>query len=142
MKALTVWQPHVWAMFNLPPDRWKDIENRTWAAPWMTGRAVCIHAGQRFDDPDAWDAIEEAGDERPPVRVELVVGSIVGVVVIDDFVYQSSSPWFSGPVGWKLGRRWRLAKPVPCSGAQGLWTVPDEIEIEVRMQLPQGKRAA
>lgn len=132
MKALTIWQPWIWAILELPPHLWKDVENRTWAAPWIKGRAVALHAGLKFDEPDTWDQIEEATGVRPPPRSKLVVGSIIGAVVVEGFVVQSPSMWFRGPVGWQLGRRWKASQPVPCTGAQGLWEVPPAIAEEVK----------
>lgn len=35
--------------------------------------------------------------------------------------------WYFGPVGWVLEDVRPLDEPIPCRGAQGLWTVPDEI---------------
>jgi len=150
MKALSVWQPWCWAMFELPPERWKDIENRTWPAPWVKGKWIAIHAALRLDDGDAWWAIEEAGGQRPPSHDaigdggvhELVRGAIVGVVEVLDFVTTSSSPWFFGPVGWVLGQRFRLPVPVPCRGAQGLWEVPEHVEMAVREGVAEARRAS
>lgn len=39
----------------------------------------------------------------------------------------SPGPWFIGPYGWVLTDVVTLAEPVPCKGAQGLWTVPPEV---------------
>jgi hypothetical protein len=120
MKALSVYQPWCWAMFEPPPDAWKDIENRKWEAPWVKGKFIAIHAAKTLDDMDAWFAIETASrGHRPPGPTELDVGgpvlvrgAIVGVVQVLDFVRSSSSPWFGGPVGWVLGRRYKLPSPV------------------------------
>lgn len=40
-------------------------------------------------------------------------------------------PWFCGPVGWYL-RDVVAIKPVPCKGAQGLWSLPPEVLADVR----------
>ncbi len=152
MKALSVWQPWCWAIFNLPPGRWKDVENRTWPAPWVRGKWIAIHAAKKLDDVDAWFFIENAGGERPPSEhamgdggvPELTVSAIIGVVEVLDFITATSpgprSPWFVGPVGWVLGRRYRLPVPVPAKGAQGLWEVPADIEIEVREGVEAARR--
>lgn len=147
MKALSVWQPWVWAMFELPPETRKDIENRTWPAPWVQGKFIAIHAGKKIDDPDAWFFIEQAGGQRPPTDVEvgeageqlIVTSAIVGVVEVLGFVEQSESPWFVGPVGWQLGRRYRLPEPVQCRGAQGLWDVPPDVEAMVTAGLAEAR---
>ena len=45
------------------------------------------------------------------------------------------SPWFVGPVGWVLRERTWLPTPVPCKGAQGLWTLPPDVQRGVDEQL-------
>lgn len=44
------------------------------------------------------------------------------------------SPWFSGPIGWVLADKVVLPTPIPCRGAQGLWTVPPDVGVRVRDQ--------
>ncbi len=44
------------------------------------------------------------------------------------------SPWFGGPVGWVLLDVLALPEPVPCKGAQGLWTLPPDVEAKVLEQ--------
>ena len=41
----------------------------------------------------------------------------------------SPGPWFVGPYGWVLTDVVTLAEPVPCKGAQGLWTVPPDVRV-------------
>lgn len=43
----------------------------------------------------------------------------------------NSDPWFFGPVGWRLDKVVAI-DPVPCAGAQGLWTMPPDVLVEVR----------
>ena len=40
-----------------------------------------------------------------------------------------------GRVAWELSNVQQLAKPIPCKGALGLWTVPEDVLIH----LPKGK---
>jgi len=43
-----------------------------------------------------------------------------------------ASPWFVGTFGWVLRDLVTLPEPVPCRGAQGLWTVRDPVLSAVR----------
>jgi hypothetical protein len=36
---------------------------------------------------------------------------------------------------WQLGDQRPLAEPIPCKGALGLWTVPEDVESAVRAQI-------
>lgn len=39
-----------------------------------------------------------------------------------------------GRFGWALSNVKRLAEPIPCRGAQGLWDVPADVEARIRAQ--------
>lgn len=41
----------------------------------------------------------------------------------------------AGPIGWVLADVIALPEPVPCRGAQGLWTLPDDVERRVMAQV-------
>lgn len=43
--------------------------------------------------------------------------------------------WTDGRFAWEMANVRPLAKPIPCSGAQGLWNVPAAVESEIRRQL-------
>jgi hypothetical protein len=43
--------------------------------------------------------------------------------------------WFFGPIGYILRDVHALAKPVPCKGALGFWTLPADVERAVRAQI-------
>lgn len=43
-----------------------------------------------------------------------------------------NSIWWCGPVGWLLADVRRVAPVIECSGAQGLWTLPEDVEAELR----------
>lgn len=43
--------------------------------------------------------------------------------------------FFFGPVGWVFRDRRHLAEPVSCKGAQGLWSLPSDVERAVLAQL-------
>lgn len=140
MKALTIWQP--WASLIAWP--LKSIENRTWEAPWVLGKRIAIHAGNKFDE----DAALHLSVRPPPVPavVQLarkVHGAIVCTAVVDRFIVEPDAEqlggaidtWFCGPVGWVL-RDVRKFEPVPARGAQGLWDVP----ADVLARIPEAAR--
>ena len=137
MRALSLWQPWCWAILDLPADDAKDVENRTWAPPGSAiGELVAIHAALKLDDEAwAWRFVRAASGQAPPAPDELPRGAIVGVVEVTGFVRESASRWFWGPVGWTLGRRARLAQPIPMRGLQGLWGVPDDVAAQLRAAL-------
>lgn len=49
------------------------------------------------------------------------------------------SPYFVGPYGWVLTDVMTLASPVPCSGKQGVWSLPADVDAAVRAQLGGGR---
>ena len=139
MKALTLWRPWTWAIASSSPHA-KRIENRTWSPPrYILGDEIAIHAGKHYDD-DAWESIADVMQEHPPgpmlcptgiVAVARVVGYCTKANVRDEH-----RAWFTGPKAWILRDVRTLCEPVPCSGAQGLWIVPADVERLVRERLP------
>ena len=125
MRALTLYRPWPWALFHAPPDQIKDVENRQWSARWILGEQVAIHAGQHVDLP-AFDFIEKVCGVRPPPDGGPT--GIIGVVRFDDMVEASDSPWFTGPIGWRVGSRQVAYAPIACPGARKLWNVPADVE--------------
>src|SRR5688500_15197389 len=75
---------------------------------------------------------------RLPPHEELVLRAVVGTVEIVGCVTESDSPWFFGPYGFVLRNPRRLARPVPCAGRLGFWTVPAEVEAQMEYGEPVG----
>lgn len=137
MLALTIWRPWPWAIFDLPAEVAKDIENRTWEPPAsVIGRFIAIHAGKTEDDENANLMIREISGKFPPADSQQ---GVIGIARIVEVVRESPSPWFVGPVGWRLADRMKFIDPVPCRGMQKLWTVPGDIEALVRVQIARMK---
>ena len=132
-RALSVRAPWWWAIINLD----KDVENRprachyrgrvwlhaskwwSWTGvgmDWETVRA-CYRAegGQPGDTGISWRDMRDAG------------GAIVGSVELCGTVTESDSPWFFGPYGIRLANPIALARPVPCTGALGLFRASAEV---------------
>ena len=149
LRALTVISP--WS--TLIALNAKPVENRTWAPYLKPGDYLAIHAGA-WDTSKVlreWHgALELAGVYGLLEAIPLLAGfrdllvsrapqsqidaycksscaysSIVAVAVLDEVRSEprGDDPWFCGPVGWYL-RDVTSFDPVPCKGAQGLWTVP------------------
>ena len=44
------------------------------------------------------------------------------------------APWAFGPWCWDLDDINELVEPVPCKGMLGLWKVPSEVAVRMRMK--------
>lgn len=136
MKALTLIQPWAWAVAHAR----KNIENRTWPPPkGIIGQRIAIHAGKKLDKAVVAHWGRFAGLIPVDVPTEFVAGAVVAVATVGGTFYDRrevpANPWFSGPIGWHLACVKALQTPIPCRGAQGLWTLPLEVELEIRRQL-------
>lgn len=123
----------------------KPIENREWATRYRG--ELFIHAGKSRD----WMTTDAA--RRFP---NLVYGAIVGTVDMieclempsavmgtgadwpDAFRHLQDHEHANGPWCHIYANPRRLAKPVPCRGALGFWTLPPDVEHQVRAQLREG----
>jgi hypothetical protein len=127
MKALTIHAPWAWAIAH----GGKDVENRTW--PTNYRGPLAIHAGlSTASDRSFLHFLAEMGIKLDlprdfPRGAILAVADLVDVLELGDDALHDT-PWAEGPVCWCLENVRALAKPLPCRGAQGLWTVPTELE--------------
>jgi hypothetical protein len=140
--ALTLWHPWPWAIVHGKP-----VENRDWAPPsslLRPGEWLALHGG-KF--PAGRALQESAGAYQWIVANGLAAGgnllsaliapyasAIFAVVRYAGAVTAHESPWFVGPVGWTWDRLVVLPEPVRCKGHQKLWTVPDDVLVDVRDQ--------
>lgn len=168
IRALTILQP--WA--HLIVRGRKRVENRTWepaARGLRVGDYLAIHAGMRFDLA-SWEGAYETmpDDEAPELRAlvesavfsvpqragrELVAtrvpyGAVVGVARladVEDEAPEDEAPedeaYWCGPWGWRLDAV-QAIEPVPCKGAQGLWTLPPEVLATVRARWSAASKEA
>lgn len=151
MKALTLRHPWAFAIAH-----WnKRIENRTWSPPpSLLGQRFAIHGGKPPGKADGYrlDSARVFGhlyntyghpkgfDEETTYR-ELMhialneMSGIVATAIVNHTVRTSDDPWFDGSgYGWVLQDVIVLPDPIQCKGAQGLWTVPSDIEERLRGQ--------
>lgn len=156
MKAITLWQPHA----SLVAIGAKRVETRSWSTSYRG--PVAIHASKRmpdwarelcFDEP-FFSALERAGDWVPDAdlptttKLNLPFGAIVAAAELWDCRHISGiagKDWLPldaqelafgdyspGRWMWFLCRVRPLPEPIPCRGAQGLWTLPAEVEAAVK----------
>lgn len=135
MKAITIRQPWAWAICR----RGKRIENRS--RDWKYRGEIAIHASKRPPLSYVRDSVDwmldrglSSWDDWPGI-VDVPCGAIVAVAYLLRVVVNSESEWFTGPYGLELGDVRVLARPIPAKGALTLWTVPEDIERQVREQL-------
>lgn len=129
--AVTERHPWAYAMFHLG----KDVENRTWPLPEQyVGLPLAIHGGV----PPKGRALREAYEDYVtlgmqrlmPYKIpfeQTVTPGIVGLLKVERNVTAMTSQWFAGPCGWVLTDKLWFDEPIPCRGAQGVWSVPSEI---------------
>lgn len=146
MLALTLRHPFAWAIVVLG----KDVENRTWEPRQLkVGDYFAIHGGVAPTSRPALEAVLDVARElalkfpipqgQGTTLADAIRPGIVAVCRFGGTVTESSSYWFQGPIGWVLAERFVLPEPVPCKGAQGLWTLPPDVTEAVRSQYRKAK---
>lgn len=113
--ALSIRQPWAWLIVN----RYKNIENRTWAT--RVRGTILIHAGAIMTEADylACTLFISAmpGPWRLPdyKKLKQECGGFVGQAELIDCVTESNSPWFCGDYGFVF----RAGKASPFKPAKG-----------------------
>lgn len=129
LKVITLHRPWAYAVAHLG----KDIENRSWECPLQPGSLIAIHAGRKYDKQGADWIRQGLGLDCPPDGAEHP-GGIVAIARFQGNVTASGSPWFVGPVGWRLADVVSIPA-IDCRGYQGLWNVwievPEQLLAEV-----------
>lgn len=138
MKALTLHRPWSWAVCHAG----KDVENRSWVPPlFLDGLDFAIHSARTYDvDGGVWISATFGLKVplAPPESCVVAVARLGGVLLPD--AAGPKSPWHvAGQHGWLLDDVRVLAEPVPCRGAQGLWTLPPDVEERVLAQIGGGR---
>lgn len=150
MKALSLTQP--WA--SLVAIGAKRVETRSWST---THRGtLAIHAAKGFPGwakdaclDNTFAASLMAGGitlvSQLPLGAIVAVVDVLNVAPTDHLNAELWAPFGSpehrfgdyspGRYAWLLGNVRRLATPVPCKGALGLWDVPSDALAAVREQL-------
>jgi activating signal cointegrator 1 len=134
VKAVTICQPYA----HLIAIGEKGIENRSWPTS-HTGR-IAIHAGKSRD----W--MLPTDEHKYP---SMAFGAIVAVATLRLKPHATlrqclkfaqlppdmqASEHANGPWCWLIAEVVRLAEPVACRGAQGLWELTPDVEYVVRVR--------
>ncbi|MFW6184454.1 MAG: hypothetical protein ACOC8X_11710, partial [Chloroflexota bacterium] len=135
-----------WAITDLD----KRVENRTWKPPLdVQGERIALHASKSYDS-DGHGTCATLARQNIPIAA-LPSGAIVATALVAGWLHllPDEGPqrnviarpaelkryvddrWFFGPVGWILDDVRKLPEPIPCSGALGLWRVPDDIVKQI-----------
>lgn len=159
MRAITIRQP--WA--DAIETGAKNVENRTWVSRQLQiGDQLAIHAGATAANGAALVyMLEKRGIAVWGVaRRSQHYGTTGAVIAVVDYLGAHEdtdedphdvapwreccgSPWaFRGARHWVLGnvQHLRAPVPVPGGGRLGVWTLPDDVEADVRRQVvvPRG----
>jgi hypothetical protein len=124
VKAISIQQPWAWAILHAG----KDIENRSWSTTYRGDLAV--HATR------IQEGAKLPAGVAAPAQAELLLGAVIGLVELADVVKQSSSRWFTGPLGFVLRNPRSLTRPIRCPGNQRIWEVPASVAPAVRRDRP------
>ncbi len=148
MKALTICQPYA----SLIMAGLKRIENRTWATGYRG--PLAIHAGRNRKWLSSYDYMARHGWQTE----DLPFGKLLGTVELADImdlsllrqlimrldakgqVHPLGYEWImedehaEGPACWLLDDPEPFAVPVPWTGQQGLFYVPDDVIEGARME--------
>ncbi len=141
MKAITLWQP--WAsLIMFGPKR---VENRTWRPKYTDLPCrLAIHAGAK-EEKTVSEAVLKVLEGMPPAHWNN--SAILGTALLTTIVHSAEDlpedqrMWFVGPIGWVLEDIRPLRFPLPCKGAQGLWTLPDDIFRKLKVQSRDTQKA-
>lgn len=139
LRALTLIQPWATAFTHLG----KRLENRDWdydPSPKQLepGDWLAIHAGLKFSDGDLYSLAQRYGEMRiqPPFPQGAIVGlcRYVGVCRTMGEVPGHQREWWANLKRGLLfeDRMFILGTPLRCSGAQGIWEVPETTVQQIR----------
>lgn len=150
MKAISIWQPHASLLMS---GLHKPYETRSWK-PWknLIGQRIWIHAGKSKDDLEemmgylydraeggsldpAWEAYCAALKQMGFSHLkEMPRGCLLGTAVLAGFLptEQLAEPGYFGNFGpgrfaWHFIEHEPLENPIPFTGKQGFFEVPDHI---------------
>jgi hypothetical protein len=122
--AITLRQPWGTAVMDFG----KDIENRS--RRMLRPGWYYLHTSQKITEAE-WCGfhafIRERGIDLTTTKHEKMrptdypVGQCIGIVHFSEWVSESSSKWFRGPLGAIISPQRFPIDPIPCKGAQGIF---------------------
>jgi len=122
----------------------KTHENRDWPSNYRGHIAIHASAKSTYEDRrDAMDLFESIRGRKLEGLPEYEwwtntvsqAGVILGTVYMDGCVTSSDSPWFFGEYGFVLRDPRPLKVPIPILGKLGFWTLPEDIEQRIVVEL-------
>ena len=132
MKAISVRVPWNWYLLYVG----KDIENRSLHFPHSYRGRVLLHVSKWWNKNKILRDIELANQmhakqpysfmNAPALTLpylQSTCGNIIGSIQIDDYVEQTSSPWYTGKLGLVIRDPIAFAEPIPYRGMLGLFSV-------------------
>lgn len=130
--GLTLTRPWPFAFVSGPIQYQKRIENRSWAVPtslrFQGPCYIALHAGKGWDELDR-EFIARTLDMHVPPKTEHPDSQIFAVCRVrlcvsegDHRIREEQRRWAFGPFCWIIEDFVQLIEPVPCSGAQKLWS--------------------
>lgn len=140
IRGLTLWRPWSASIVYGP----KRVENRPWHPPVgyiQRGLWLAIHAGKKWDGDSGefiaahWEdlrvntrhaALEHAWPFLFTEQGIVGVARVTQALRVEDMA-DTRDPWAFGPWCWMLDDVVPLAAPIPCRGAQGLWTLSPDL---------------
>lgn len=139
--ALSIRQPWAWLIFNAG----KDVENRSRRPPTkVIGQRIWLHASAGGSRAYVRGVLQHCALSRSELKIDPLLrfppvdtlprGAIVGSAVIAGYVAGGipGNAWRNDEAcGWKLKDPIALARPVPCKGMLGVWTVNPELQAEL-----------
>ena len=158
MRALTVKNPHAWAISQgisvdgcAHRQPLKPVENRSWSPNLIAeGDFFAIHAGAAKMKLDLrrWymktlkaSGIVLPSSEDPEMPFSAIValvrysGSVTSLEALLERLGERALPFWIGPTGWILEDVVPLEKPIPVRGALSLWDVPSPAMDKIRAEL-------
>ncbi|MCI4340483.1 MAG: hypothetical protein L3J73_04375 [Thermoplasmata archaeon] len=135
MRAITLKRPWAYAVARLG----KRVENRprrvVLCARGLVGERVAVHSGFGFD----WEGFQwcqrvlgVAGDRPGDRGMILATATVAGIHLPESpFSGVAEDPFFAGDCAVVLADVVALIYGVACSGKQGWWTLPPDVEEQV-----------
>ncbi len=145
MQALTIREP--WASLIVSTN--KKFETRDWKRNYRG--LLAIHSGKQSVPVEDYPlGLEEILDDLEITQDNLNnnKGKIIAIATLkeihlmtDKFINEQSELerltgfWEPGLYAWELTDIKPITQPIPARGMPGLWTVPDDIYVQIQQQL-------
>ena len=132
LRAVTLTQPWATALVKGV----KTIETRSWETSYRGWFAIHAAKGWTLEDrefalEDAWRYLQLKPEDYPRACILRCVPAEKAEPGEADELF---GYFDAGRFAWFVEQARELREPIPCKGALGWWTVPAEVEAEMRRQ--------